>query len=134
MTLLDCLLTRTIPSSLRGHVHVDRGAFPDDLEVDDGYPNDDRVAEIAMVSIRRADEWLRDVLPSAILSLPCGHAEVEDAVERWSDRPVKRISISTGGWSGCESIIYAVLEHPVMRRRLVTEHRGGHYVFVVPGE
>ncbi len=129
--LLNSLLTRSIPRSLRGKVHIDRGTFPTDLEVDDGYPNEDRVAEIAMVSIRRSDEWLRNVFPVEMECLPCASVSVEDFAE-WTGESVKRISVSTGGWSGCESVIGAVLDHPIMRMRLDYERRGGHFVFLVP--
>ena len=115
---------------LRGSPRAKHGAFPDDLEIEDGYPSDDRVDEIACVSFHDADRWLREILPASINALPCGRADTEEFTDR--GQRMVRITAVTGGWSGCESIIYAVLDHPVMRMRVSEQHRGGLYVLKVP--
>ncbi len=115
----------------QGRIRGGIGAFPEDLEIDDGYPSDARVEEIGLVCVLDARRWLRDVMPSAINALPCGHAEVEPSTEY--GQPSVRITVTTGGWSGVESVVYAVLDHPIMRRCLVERRRGGLYVFEVPG-
>jgi hypothetical protein len=128
MSLLDALLTNAIPESLRGRVRTTAGAFPEDLEVEDGYPSDAAVEAIGMVSIADADRWMRDVFPFALASLPYAHVGFTD------EGGYRTITVSTGGWSGVESVVYEVLDHPIMRLRLRTQERGGHYVFAVPHE
>jgi hypothetical protein len=124
------LVRRSLASICRGRIRVEHGAFPNDLEIEDGYPNDDRVDEIACVSMRDATRWLRDVLPHAVNALPCGRAEVEAFDER--GRSMLRITVITGGWSGVESIVYEVLDHLIMRQYVVEQHRGGLYILEVP--
>jgi hypothetical protein len=124
---------RCLASLCRGRIRMDHGAFPTDLEIEDGYPNDARVDEIGCVSIRDARRWLREVMPDAINSLPCGHAEVEPFVDDYG-KPSVRITVVTGGWSGVESTIDAVLEHVIMRQCLRETKRGGLYVFEVRAE
>jgi hypothetical protein len=124
---------RCLASLCRGRIRLDHGAYPEDLEIEDGYPSDARVDEIGCVSIRDARRWLREVMPVAINSLPCGHAEVEPFVDDFG-KPSLRITVVTGGWSGVESIIDAVLEHFVMRLCLEEQRRGGLYVFEVRAE
>lgn len=129
--LLNSLLIRTVPYSLQSrYPRISNGTYPVDLEIDDGYPSEAAVETIAMVSFRDARRWLRDMFPKLVAELPCASVVVTD-VEDW-DRPAKQIAFSTGGWSGCESVIGAVLDHPIMRRHLAQENRGGHYVFILP--
>jgi hypothetical protein len=130
MTLLDALLTRSVPDSLKSLVpRMTGGTFPESFSVDEnGDPDDEIVDEIAMVAVDDAERWLRDAFPAAMQAIPYARVSVQDA------DGMRQISLSTGGWSGCESVIWAVLEHSVMRRCLRTEMRGGHYVFVVPLE
>jgi hypothetical protein len=124
---------RCLASLCRGRVRVGHGAFPDDLEIEDGYPSDARVGEIGCVSIRDARRWLRDVMPAAINALPCGGAEVEPSVDAFGKASL-RITVVTGGWSGVETIIDAVLDHFVMRMCLRETKSGGRYVFEVPAD
>jgi hypothetical protein len=122
-----------LSSLCRGRIRMDHGAFPDDMEIDDGYPNDARVDEIGCVSIKDARRWMRDVLPNAINALPCGRAEVEPFVDDFG-KPSLRITVVTGGWSGVESIVDAVLDHFVMRMCLRETKIGGLYVFEIPAD
>jgi hypothetical protein len=48
-----------------------------------------------------------------------------------SDRPVRRFSISTGGWSGNEEIIEAMGRNFLWHVTWMSSRRGGHYVFEV---
>jgi hypothetical protein len=136
LPLLDALLTRKIPSSIVGDPlpRVHEGTYPTDLEIDgDGYPNEDRVDEIGMVAMVDARRWLHDEFSELWASIPSAGIsgrEVQDTM----GRAAKEIRIATGGWSGCESVIDAVLKH-VMMARYCTERRvGGGYTFVVPHE
>lgn len=118
-------------SICQGRIRLDHGSFPTDMEIDDGYPEDARVDEIACVSIRDARRWLREVFPHVVNELPCGCAEIEPFVDDF-DRPSLRITVATGGWSGVESVVYAVLDHAIMRQYLDAQCSGGKYVFAVP--
>jgi hypothetical protein len=124
---------RCLASLCRGRIRMDHGAYPEDMETEDGYPSDARVVEIGCVSIRDARRWVRDVMPGAINALPCGSAEVEPFVDDFG-KPSVRITVVTGGWSGVESIIDAVLDHVIMRQCLRETKRGGLYVFEVRAE
>ena len=51
----------------------------------------------------------------------------------YHDDPVKIVSISTWGWSGNESIIYAMQENFMLWTLFWVQHRrGGHYQFEIP--
>ena len=82
-----------------------------------------------MPDLRSRLTALREILPASINALPCGRADTEEFTDR--GQRMVRITVVTGGWSGCESIIYAVLDHPVMRMRVSEQHRGGHVVVTV---
>jgi hypothetical protein len=124
------LVRRSLTSLCQGRVRMDHGTYPDDLEFDDGYPNDARVDEIALVSMRDAARWLRDVFPCAVESTGYGRADVVPFQD--GAHAMIRITVVTGGWSGAESIIWAALDHSSMRQYLTEEQRGGLYVFEVP--
>lgn len=124
--LLNAMLTRSVPRSLNGSVRDKDGAWPDDMEIEDGYPSNAAVEAIGMVAVADARRWLLEVFPDALRAT--GYAKVS-VVDSETER---RIEFSTGGWSGSEAIAWAVLEHPVMRLYRSSEFRGGHYVFKVP--
>ena len=68
---------RCLASLCRGRIRMDHGAYPEDMEIEDGYPSDARVEEIARLlagarvsetTRRQARELLRaagDVAPSS---------------------------------------------------------------------
>lgn len=131
--LLDSLLLGgRLPTSVRGSTlpRVREGAFPTELEVDQhGYPSDAKVEEISLVAGVRCREWLHDVLPEVWKTIGCyGTVQVKDGTE---DR---EIYLATGGWSGCESVIHAVLGNLFMRNYCTTRSAGGGYTFIVPHE
>lgn len=131
MELLDALLTGGIPSSILGNPlpRVRNGAYPTDLDVDaDGYPDDDRIDEVAMVAMMDARRWLHDELPHLWDSIRRGRVSTRETFGG------KEIHVYTGGWSGCESLINAVLKHIMMARYCKEQTRGGGYTFVVPHE
>lgn len=45
------------------------------------------------------------------------------------DKTVTAYHLSTAGWSGNESLIYAMQENMIWSIVWVSSHRGGHYVF-----
>jgi hypothetical protein len=125
--LVKHLLVGSIPENIRCRwPRPTGGTFPEDFKVNkDGYPDDSTLEEIAMVAVDDSERWLRDVFPSAVMAIPYAKVDVEDVGDE------RRINFWTGGWSGCESVIGAILDNPVMRLYLMTESRGGRYVFVV---
>jgi len=103
------------------------GTFPTSLEVEGGYPCDDKVEEITMIAADLAQEWLRDVLPTVWTSIGCyGYARVDDTED------TREVYIATGGWSGCEQVINAILKNFWLRQYLHTRVSGGAYVFRIP--
>jgi hypothetical protein len=55
--------------------------------------------------------------------------------DEFTDKLVTRYSISTGGWSGNESIIEAMEANRWMRWYFWQQsRRGGHYIYEVPDE
>ncbi|WP_428485942.1 hypothetical protein [Rhodopila sp.] len=106
--------------------------FPETLDADDGYPSDEKIAQIrAANDIPNAAQWLIETFPKLVESLPCGFVEVRDDVNDF-DRPIKIVSFSTGGWSGQEALIDAVEHGLVGLFYLWSWQRGGHYQFRVP--
>lgn len=101
---------------------------------DDGYPTEGTLKEIA--------EWkgnnFRDFF--AALKPVWRYADgpnwfgwtEEDAVSEVFDKPVHRYLLSTGGWSGNESLIEAMRENYVLwALTWWQERRGGHFIFEV---
>ena len=54
----------------------------------------------------------------------------EEAKDEYFDHPITRYYLSTGGWSGNESIIGAMQENQMLWFfNWVQSRRGGHYIF-----
>lgn len=131
--LLRALLTRGVPGSLQSHIPRTReGAYPLHLGIDDdGYPSEDKVEEIRLVSFRDAPRWLHDEFPRLWRSLgPCARIDVSETTDLM-DLPALKFYVATGGWSGCESVIYAVLGHPILSSYCRERRSGGGYTFVI---
>ena len=127
--LLESLLLGKLPQTVKGSSlpRIKEGAFPTNLQVSwDGYPNDDRVEEITLVAATRCREWLHDVLPEVWKIGYRGKVHIEDSEHS------RDVYVSTGGWSGCESVIDAILRNFFMRYYLTTSTTGGGYIFTVP--
>jgi hypothetical protein len=109
------------------------GAYPMDLEVDGhGYPSDMAIECISMVSLRDAGPWLYREFPRVWRQMaPYARVDVRDEADITA-KPCRRIYVATGGWSGCESVINAVMGHPVMRTYCREQLSGGGYTFEVP--
>jgi hypothetical protein len=105
--------------------YIEKHMFESDLQDDDGYPTD-----IATEIIERwswnDDEGLLKFIESIWWCPSFGwHEEVSED---------KRIfNLSTGGWSGNESLIYALEQnhHFAWHRLWVQSRRGGHYIFEI---
>jgi hypothetical protein len=60
-----------------------------------------------------------------------GWSEEEVAHEYMENKRVKRYNISTGGWSGNESLIRTMQTNIMWHTTWVQSRRGGHYIFEV---
>lgn len=126
---------RELPDALkhRGIVWVRESDYPEDGEFEDGYPSDWACERIAMIGPELAPAWLVDVLYSWWET--CSHGFPPKltlgASRRAGAEPTFTMELSTGGWSGLESIIHAVEENLWLSRFIETRHQGGHYVIEV---
>lgn len=93
------------------------------------YPSEEDLQAIRdWESIADADGWFRFV--RSIWWAP-EWGWHEDSVTDDLDRPVRRYSISTGGWSGNEDIIEAMGHNMLWHVTWQQSRRGGHYIFDV---
>ena len=109
---------------------LDKGNFLDE----DGYPTEDALEIIELWHWDDARGWFK-----FIESLWAYHdwawKEIDEPHEwkdlkQYKDRIVHRYYISTAGWSGNESIIYAMQKADFMwHLNWVQSRRGGHYIF-----
>lgn len=98
----------------------------------DGYPTDEELQKIKEWPI--ADDYADffAFVRSCWHYADCGYWEEEDTIDDLFDRPVHRYSISTGGWSGNESVIQAMEENVmVWIMTWVQSRRGGHFIFEI---
>ncbi len=110
--------------------------LPDTLDVDDdGYPDDARLEQIRTAdSVGTGGRWLIETFPELAKSLGYASCEVTDGLDIL-DHPEKRITFSTGGWSGCEDFIAAVLGNLMINMMFYYSwQRGGHYELRVRSE
>ena len=100
-----------------------------DLLGDDGYPTDDALQIIRIWHWSDPKGWF-SFIKSIWYMYSWGWHEGEAEHEYNKDDKVWRLSISTGGWSGNESIIQAMQDNIMMwHLNWVSSRRGGHYVF-----
>lgn len=110
------------------------GGVPEPEGDEHGYLTDAWLEAFRSSSLR-ADEaarFLLETFPAAV-DLMHGYPSlaIKDAEDAWAP-PAKRIEFHTGGWSGAEDLIAAMLGHFWIDQCLVEWKRGGHYVFEVP--
>ncbi|HEU4804198.1 MAG TPA: hypothetical protein VFS91_00055 [Nitrobacter sp.] len=98
------------------------------IEYESGYPEDEDFGHFGRDfpenDFWRAAHWLLAELPRA--------ADVDDAQNETTGKPVKRIKFSTGGWSGAESVIALIERRFDMCHFMYSWKRGGHFVFEIP--
>jgi hypothetical protein len=103
--------------------------FPDTLDVDENdYPDDERLKEISQAdAVGVGGRWLVKVFPGLVESLSYGTVTVTELEDETS------IRVATGGWSGIEDLIAAVLGNALLRLMYYAAwNRGGVHFFVVP--
>jgi len=135
MKLLDALLTGRTPDSVRSRLSRQfEGTYPIDLEIDRGYPSEEKVEEIRLIAWVDARRWMHDEFPRLWQELvDYGYIEVREGKDI-VDAPALEIYVATGGWSGCESVIDAVLDHVALSNYCKERKSGGAYTFIVPHE
>jgi hypothetical protein len=101
---------------------------PDALIDEDGYPTDEALAHL------RAFTGSTEDLVAYVQSLMHnGRSVLEDFTNDYG-RPEKRLTLITGGWSGCESVVGALHEtifHPMFWE---SSFRGGKHTFTFSRE
>lgn len=98
---------------------------------EDGYPTDEALDWIRKYQgYQKLDDWFA-FIKNIWWNADWGWHE-EDTKDDIFEKPVKQYQISTGGWSGNESIIAAMQENWIMWSiTWVQSRRGGHYIFEV---
>lgn len=105
------------------------GSYPTTLDVGpDGYPSDDVLDAVRSIGWKDARRWMAEQFPSLARELPYTTVQVDGPLVDG----VVSIYFATGGWSGCEDFIGAVLENLSLRQCWESSERGGAYRFTVP--
>lgn len=102
------------------------------LEIDrDGYPDEAVLERIAAIrtDVVEAHRFMREDFPRLCEELAAGYA----TSRRETVDGVDTLRFSTGGWSGCEDFMNAVLAARGCRAYFVEWRRGGGYTFEIPG-
>jgi hypothetical protein len=115
----------------RVQVLLDESDFIDE----DGYPTEQALEVVEKWHWDDISGWFKFINSIWHLSDWCW--KEEDELHEWSanlkhykDRIVHRHYVSTGGWSGNESIIGAMQRNDMMwHLNWVQSRRGGHYIF-----
>ena len=107
--------------------------LPTTLELDEyGYPPDEWLASIrdARPTMAEAAQWMRETLPDLVGKV--GYGRVAFDTYSTPTGPVHELRIATGGWSGMEDFLSAVMSNVALAYYWQSTHRGGLYVFQVP--
>ena len=100
---------------------------------EDGYPTDAALDVIKLWHWNDIKGWFKFI--ESVWSAGYGRwIECEDGFDQYTNEILKnnlRYHLSTGGWSGNESIIHAMQKNKSMLWTLtwVQSRRGGHYIF-----
>lgn len=101
---------------------------------EDGYPTDAALRLIEIWWHDDVDGWFEYIRKIWHLASWGWHSEIVPHTFR-EDEKVTRYNISTAGWSGNESIIYAMEKNWMLwNKTWVQSRRGGHYIFEVEEE
>ena len=79
-----------------------------------------------------AEEILLEILPEAAKRMEICQCRIKDSVHEYTGRKVKQIEFVTGGWSGAEDLIEAILSTPARMLYYKEWRRGGYHLFEVP--
>lgn len=103
------------------------------FECEEGYPTDESIERLEKheFDLGGAKEFLTVDLPEIAKGISCLSVDTEETADDWG-KPVTRIRYVTGGWSGAEDLIHAMLGHFLIKYHHVMWQRGGLFVFEVP--
>lgn len=112
-------------------------ALIDAYEAEEGYPSEkwiDRFHALPPGTIKPDDaaDFLVNRLPEIAKTISCMQVSIEDAEDDYRREPLKRIEYITGGWSGAEDLIGAMLSQFWIKHHHSLWKRGGYFVFEVP--
>lgn len=101
----------------------------------DGYPTEESLKALGMVGdtvgdIAEAARYLRQELAKCADNCCAGYEELPHG--NILEHPTIRLHFSTGGWSGAEDMLAALLGKFWIAHLQIQWNRGGHYIFEVP--
>ena len=98
---------------------------PEELIDNDGYPTDEALEHIQTFtgSTEELVAYVRSLMHN-------GSSSLEDFTNA-SGRPEKRLTLVTGGWSGCESVIATLRETMFHVLFWESSNRGGKHTFTI---
>lgn len=102
----------------------------------DGYPTEEALEIVCRWPFTLDKKEFFEFIKSIWWRADWGWDEGEEDAEYTDDPKVYRYYISTGGWSGNESIIQAIKKNEFLMWSItwVQSRRGGHYIFEVKDE
>lgn len=96
---------------------------PEELIDKDGYPTDE-----ALNHLRTFHGTVEDLVAYVRSLMHNGRSVLEDFTDDYG-RPEKRLTLITGGWSGCESVVGALSETMFHLMFWESSFRGGKHTF-----
>lgn len=102
---------------------------PDELIDDDGYPTDEALNHL------RTFNGTAEAMVAYVRSLMHnGRSMLEDYTDDYG-RPEKRLTLITGGWSGCESVVSTLNQTMFHMMFWESSFRGGKHTYTLsPGQ
>jgi hypothetical protein len=112
-------------------------ALINSYESEEGYPSEKWIdafnaLPVAGINPSEAADFLVTQLPWIAKTISCMQIVIADAKDDYSDKPLKRVEYITGGWSGAEDLIHAMLRQFWIGHYHSLWKRGGYFVFEVP--
>ena len=100
----------------------------DEMLDGDGYPTQSACDIIALWDFTDSTGWFEFI--KGIWWMPDWGWRESDVKDECFDKMVRQYNISTGGWSGNEDIIRAMMKNNMLWNFCwVQSRRGGHYIF-----
>ena len=109
----------------------------DSYDAEEGYPAEAWIDSFESMPVTafgptQAEDFLVRQLPRIAETISCMQVTVSDARDDYRGAPLKRIEYITGGWSGAEDLIHAMLGQFWIKHFHTLWKRGGYFVFEVP--
>lgn len=96
---------------------------PEELIDEDGYPTEE-----ALAHLRTFHGTAEDLVAYVRSLMHNGRSVLEEVTDDYG-RPEKRLTLITGGWSGCESVVSALSETMFHLMFWESSFRGGKHTF-----